>query len=140
MTETLPKPQPALTDINRPFWEGAGRGKLMLQKCATCGHVRFPLGPVCTVCLGEETEWAEMSGKGEILCHLVFHQVYHKAWAGNVPYSVVLVQLDEGPRLFSNVAELDGADTEMDMVGRRVEAVFESLENALGRHCFRLAG
>jgi len=50
-----------------------------------------------------------------------------------------VVQLDEGPRLFSNVVELDGKDTEMVLVGRLVEAVFELLENALGRHLFRLA-
>jgi len=57
-----------------------------------------------------------------------------------VPYSVVLVQLDEGPRLLSNVVDFDGKDTEMDLVGRLVDAVFELHSNALGRNLFRFAG
>lgn len=111
----------------------------MLQKCGNCGHIRFPLGPVCTVCLSEETQWAELSGKGEVLCHLVFHQVYSKAWSEDVPYSVVMVQLDEGPRVFSNITGLDRSDTETDLVGRRVEAVFEPLGSEYGRHLFKLS-
>ena len=52
----------------------------------------------------------------------MFHQVYNKSWAGDAPYNVVLVQLDEGPRMFSNVV---GVPNEKVTVGMRVEAVFE---------------
>ncbi len=130
------KPEPIITDLNRPFWEGARRSRLMLQKCRSCGHIRFPVGPVCTACLSPATEWAEMSGQGEVLAHLVFHQVYDKAWAGDVPYSVVLVQLDEGPRIFSNIAGPAHAETQSDLVGCRVRAVFDPINDQIGRHSF----
>ena len=138
MTDPQPKPLPVLTDLNRPFWEGAAAGRLMLQKCGQCGHIRFPFGPVCTICLSPDTRWAQLSGRGEVLSHLVFHQVYHKAWAGDVPYSVVMVQLDEGPRLFSNILDPTRSDIETDLVGRRVEAVFEPLTETLARPLFRV--
>lgn len=132
------KPVPAITPLNEPFWRAAAEGKLCLQRCLDCGHVRFPLGPACTECLSERTEWAEMSGRGRVLCHLVFHQVYHPAWRADVPYSVIQIQLDEGPRLFSNVDDPTHADIGTDLVGRRVEAVFETVADGIGLHRFRV--
>lgn len=132
------KPLPALTPLNRPFWNGASQGRLMLQKCRACGHVRFPLGPACTQCLSDETEWAALSGRGTVLCHLVFHQVYHAAWRDDVPYSVIQVQLDEGPRIFSNVEDPTHRDIETNLVGRSVEAVFETVAEGIGLHRFRI--
>lgn len=133
------KSLPALSPLNRQFWEGAARDRLMLQKCGACGHVRFPLGPVCTHCLSPETEWAEMSGRGTVLSHLVFHQVYSAAWRNDVPYSVVMVELDEGARLFSNIVTHDGSDIESDLVGSRVEAVFDTLSDEIGLLKFKPA-
>ena len=138
MTDIPPKPVPALSELNRPFWQGAAQGRLMLQRCGACGHLRFPLGPVCTICLSPETDWVEMSGRGKVLSHLVFHQVYHRAWAQDVPYSVVMVELDEGPRLFSNIADPTRSDIETDLVGRRVEAVFEPMTEEIGRVLFKV--
>lgn len=137
MTIPAVKPLPSLSPLNRPFWAGAARGRLTLQKCCSCGHIRFPVGPVCTRCLGSETEWTELSGRGVVLSHLVFHQVYHPAWKDDVPYSVVLVQLDEGPRIFSNILAPELADTETDLVGHKVEAVFETLAEDIGIPKFR---
>ena len=80
------------------------RNWVHLRMCLACGHVRYPIGPVCTVCLSEASEWARLSGRGTVFATLVYHQVYNPAYADDVPYNVSMIQLDEGPRLFSNVA------------------------------------
>lgn len=121
---TYQKQLPTIDDENRPLWEACRNGELRLQKCQDCGHIRYPIQYVCPSCLSERTEWTRLSGKGEVLSRLVFHQVYNKGWAGDVPYNVVLVQLDEGPRMFSNVV---GVPNEEVTVGMRLDAVFEAV-------------
>jgi uncharacterized OB-fold protein len=116
------KPLPELTAENRPFWEACRAGRLLMQRCCTCGHVRYPVSALCPDCLSERTAWVELSGAGEVIARMVFHHVYHKAFASDVPYNVVLVQLDEGPRMFSNVV---GVPNESVQVGMRVRATFD---------------
>ncbi len=65
-----------------------------------------------------------MSGAGEILSYVVFHRAYQPGWEERVPYGVLLVQLDEGPRMFS---DFTGELSEL-RVGRRVQVSFEDLD------------
>jgi len=116
------KPLPTVTDENREFWDGAKRGKLRMQKCGDCGHIRFPIGHVCPKCLSYKFEWTDLSGRGEVFSYVVFYQVYNKAFEKDVPYNVALVQLEEGPRMYSNVV---GVDNDAVKVGDKLEATFE---------------
>ena len=93
------KPLPAITDENREFWSGAKHGKLRMQKCGGCGHVRYPISHVCPQCLSCDFAWADLSGRGEVFSYVVFYQVYNKAFEKDIPYNVALVQLEEGPRM-----------------------------------------
>lgn len=113
--------RPVRTEINDGFWAAAQKGRLVVQRCAECGELRYPPTGRCPRCLSAEWGWHEVSGRGELLSYVVVHQKYHAAWADRVPYNVVLVQLDEGPRMFSNVEPLFHLDLE---VGMRVRAVF----------------
>ena len=123
----ITKPAPEVNDLTRPFWQAAGRGQLRMQKCAACGHIRFPIGPVCTNCLDERAEWVQLSGQGRVLSHLVFHRGYSAAWKPHVPYSVIMVQLDEGPRMFSDLVDPDRKYIETDVVGHCVQVWFDGL-------------
>ncbi len=116
------KPLPEISDENRPFWDGARSGELRMQQCARCGHIRYPIGRICPDCLEEGHDWVPLSGRGEVYSSIVFHQVYDKAFADDVPYSVALVQLDEGPRMFSNVVGVPPSEVR---VGDRVRVVFD---------------
>jgi uncharacterized OB-fold protein len=106
---------PTITDLNRPFWDGCARGELRLQACNRCGHIRYPIAPVCPRCLAEEYDWRTLSGRGEILSWVYYHQRYNKAWGERLPYNVILVQLEEGPRMFSNALPLGRDDLEVGM-------------------------
>jgi uncharacterized OB-fold protein len=128
--------QPVVTDNNRGFWEGCAAGELRVQRCLACDHLRYPLAPWCPVCLDERSEWRTLSGRGLVLSKLVFHQSYHPAWKDRLPYNVVLVQLEEGPRMISNVAPLSSEDF---AVGDAVEVVFEH-EGEFAIPRFRITG
>jgi uncharacterized OB-fold protein len=118
------KPLPTLDAGNRPFWNAAREGKLVLQACGDCGHVRYPINHVCPVCLSEAFDWKPMSGKGTVYSSIVFHQVYHPEFAANVPYNVSLVQLDEGPRMISNVVGVPPSEVR---VGDPVQVSFDQV-------------
>lgn len=121
----MSKPLPEVTDKTLPFWQAGLEGVLRMQRCGACSHIRFPLGPVCTQCLSETTEWVPVSRRGAVLAHLVFHRGYGSGWNDQVPYSVLYVQLPEGPRMFLDLIDAERFYIEQDLVGRTAEIVFE---------------
>lgn len=131
------KPLPTLTDENRPFWDACRAQRLDMQQCDDCGHVRFPINHVCPRCLSDRYHWQTLSGRGTVFSYIVFHQVYNKAFAEDVPYNVALVQLDEGPRMYSNVV---GVPNDAVKVGDRLEVVFDPVTPDITLPKFRLAG
>jgi hypothetical protein len=132
------RPVPEPTALTRPFWEAAARGTLAVQRCVACGHLRFPPGPVCTACLDERTEWHALSGDATVLSHLVFHQGYGAPWNATLPYSVVMVQLDEGPRMFSDIDDPGKRWTDADLVGCRVRVWFDRVADGIAVPRFRV--
>lgn len=130
-----PAPHPAPDALTEPFWEGARNGELRLQRCASCAHLRFPPAPVCPRCLDERAEWVATSGEGEILTYVVFHRAYQPEWEERVPYGVLLVQLDDGPRIFSDYS----GNLEDLAVGRRVRVRFVATEGGWALPVFEVA-
>jgi hypothetical protein len=131
------KPRPIVNDENRPFWTAAARGELCMQRCLACGHIRFPVQPLCPRCIGRDFEWTALSGRAEILAKVVYHRAFHPAYASDVPYNLVLVQLAEGPRMYSNVVGPGAAEAD---VGDQVETVFEPVADGLLVPRFRKIG
>jgi len=120
------KPIPAITPQLAPFLEGAKRQELIIQKCGECGTYRFPPRDLCSACLSNKSAWAKVSGKGIVFSFTIMHQVYHPGFAAEVPYAVVLVQLDEGPRITSNLV---GVSPRNIRIGMPVTAVFEEVSD-----------
>ena len=116
------EPVPAISDLTRPFWAGGLDGELRLQRCADCGHIRYPIAPGCPRCLSTGADWAVMSGRGSVQSYIVFERAYHDSWKDQVPYVVALIELDEGPVFVSNVI---GVPPSQVSVGQRVAVVFE---------------
>lgn len=128
----MPKPVPVPNALTTPFWEAGAKGELKMQRCTHCGHVRFPIGPACTNCLSPDSEWVPVAKRGTVLSHLVFHRAYGAAWKDEVPYSVVMVQLPEGPRMFLDVLDPGKEHIDTDLVGRDVDIVFETAAENVG--------
>lgn len=117
---------PPVTEASRPFWEGAEAGYLCLQVCDDCGKARFPDSPVCPHCLSSATTWKPVSGRGRVWSWIRMHQNYLTAFSDQLPYVVLFVELDEGPRLMSS---FQGSHETL-TVGMPVEVVFERLAEA----------
>jgi uncharacterized OB-fold protein len=122
------KPLPVISDYNRPFWEGARRHELRLQRCNSCRKFWAPNGPVCPHCFSEDYSWDKVQGRGKIAAWVVFHKVYHPAFATDVPYNVAFVELDEGPRIIANVI---GVRNDELRIGMPVEVVFEDVTDEI---------
>ncbi len=118
------KPLPTITDENRGFWDGAKRGRICMQKCKDCGHIRYPISHVCPQCLSYNFAWTDLSGRGVVHSYIVFHQLYNPAFKDDIPYNVAMVQLEEGPRMYSNIV---GVDNDAVKVGDKVVAVFDAV-------------
>ena len=128
-------PIPDPSELSAPFRAAGLDGTLRLQRCASCGHIRFPLDPICPRCLSDDFEWAAMSGRGRAQTFIRFQRAYDASWEDRVPYVVALIELDEGPVMISNVVG-DGA-LEV-AVGDRVEVVFELRTDTAALPQFRL--
>jgi uncharacterized OB-fold protein len=122
MAEPNRKPLPHPSPESLPFWEGARAKKLMLPRCNACGRFWFPPSQRCRHCLSSDFAWRESAGKGRIYSFVVYHRVYHPGFEKDVPYVVAIVELDEGPRLLSNIVGTSWEDVRCDM---RVRVVFE---------------
>jgi uncharacterized protein len=131
---TPPKPIPEITPDLAPFFAAARELKLVVQRCVRCGERRFPARERCSRCLARESEWVQSSGVGAIHSYNVMHQVYHPGFAAEVPYPVVLVELEDGGRVLSNLVD---CPREKLRIGLPVEVVFEKLSDEVTLPKFR---
>ena len=117
-------PLPRATPESQPFWDGAAAHRLMLPRCSACGRFWFPPSQRCRHCLSPDFAWREVAGTGRIYSFVVYHRVYHPAFESKVPYVVAIVELDEGPRLLTNIVGIDPAEVRCDS---RVRVVFDDV-------------
>ncbi|WP_089101963.1 Zn-ribbon domain-containing OB-fold protein [Streptomyces hyaluromycini] len=123
--------RPATDTDGAPFWEYAARGELRVQTCADCHEPRFPPRPCCPHCQSFASEWRPTSGRGRIWSYVVPHPPLLPEYAAQAPYNVVVVELDDAPRvrLVGNVvseagAPLNSLPLDRIRIGARVQAVF----------------
>jgi uncharacterized OB-fold protein len=101
MSKPKPVPRPAPESV--PYWEAAKHHKLEVPHCNACGHYWFPPSASCPHCLSTDFAFTPVSGRGKVFSFVTFHRVYHPAFEQEVPYVVALVELEEGPRLLTNI-------------------------------------
>ncbi len=135
MTTQYEKPLPEITDENRPFWEGCRGGELRLQKCSSCGRIRH-LSPACPRCLKADHQWIVASGRGTVYSWIVVHQLYNRAFGEDLPYNVTIVELEEGPRMVTNLVDVQN---EAIRAGTPVEVVFEKVTDEITLPKFKRA-
>ena len=126
------RPRPAQTRDNAFFWEGAAKGVLLIQRCASCSRLRHPPGPMCPHCHSLEWNTLEASGRGRIYSFVVAHHPAIPPF--EYPNLIVLVELDEGTRLVSNLLGIDPAEVE---IGMPVQVEFTKVDDALVLPLFR---
>ncbi len=134
MVAPPPKPLPRTDGPEAPFWEGLREREVRVQRCLSCGRLRFPASRYCPYCHGNESDWAAVDPQGEVESFCVFHKAYFPGFVGEMPYAVVQVRLDCGIRFFSNMV---GVANEGLRTGMRVGAVFEDVDRKVTLLKFR---
>jgi uncharacterized OB-fold protein len=116
------KPQPRVTQLNRPFWDGCNNGRLVIQKCRACTRAVFYPRVCCPFCKAGDLDWVEASGRGKVISHTTVHRTHHDSFNTEAPYVFAAVALEEGPWLYAQVLEAPTDSTSL--VGRSVTATF----------------
>jgi uncharacterized OB-fold protein len=118
------KPIPNINSDSKEFWVGCKKHELRFQKCKACGHVRWPASIICPVCYSKETEWMVAGGKGRIYTFVIYHVAYHPGFQNDLPYVVADVELEEGPRLLTNIVGCRPDEVRCEML---VEVIWEDI-------------
>jgi len=119
--------EPPVTPTTQDFWEATRDKRLLLQWCTACQRAIFFPREVCPGCLGSSLEWRPASGRGRVYSYTVEHRPQNPNLTA--PYTVALIDLDEGVRLMSNLINCPPEDAE---VGMPVTIAWEELSD--GRH------
>lgn len=114
--------RPEIPDLDAPFWEGVRNGRLLLQSCNDCAARRFTPSLLCPRCHSRATTWVESSGRGTVYSFTVVRRAPTPAYEPRVPYAVAQVELEEGVRITSTLADPEGVH-----VGMAVRVVFEEV-------------
>jgi uncharacterized OB-fold protein len=116
------RPVPVPDEASAPFFAGAARGELMLQRCGACGAFMWPVKPRCVECFSGDVEWTAATGRAELYSFVVVHQRYP---GFEEPYVVATVETPEGVRFNTSIV----ADSSELEIGMPLEVVFESLSD-----------
>lgn len=119
-------PIPEISDVNRPYWDGLAAGELRYQHCRQCGNKWLPAREHCPECLSAESEWRASSGRATVVSWIVYRHAYAPHLVDRLPYDVTIVQLEEGPRMLTNIVNGD-AGRKLS-VGAQVELAIETEE------------
>ena len=127
---------PEATPETQHFWDGTRAGELRMQRCDACSHVYFPPRPFCPKCASREVSVFRASGKA-ILYSYVIH---HRPVPGfTPPYSIAVVELQEGPRMMTNVVNI-AQTPEALVLDMPLEVVFEKLSDEITLPLFQPVG
>jgi uncharacterized protein len=124
--ESRAKPVPAPGELDRPYWDGARQGRLMVQRCTGCGRYSHPPTMICPRCGGENQTWEQASGRGTIHSFTVARQSTTRGFQSDLPYVVVLVALEEDPDVLLLTNLLGNIDLNALDIGDPVTVVFEA--------------
>ena len=120
---SVPVPAPERDALNTPYWDSLAQGALSFQRCSACGHAWLPPRSECPQCLAANWRWETAAGGAKLVSWVVYHMAYHAAFVNRLPYTVAVVELDESPRLISNVVGV--ADAETLKIDQRLKLVIE---------------
>lgn len=134
MSETAPRsiPLPRPTALSRPHWEGCLAGRLLVQRCRDCGQLVWIPQPICTACLSHALDWVESRGRGRVYSLTTVHRPPRPEF--EVPYTVAIVELDEGFHFLTNLVE---CAPEERRIGQRVEVTFRRMSDEIALPMFR---
>jgi hypothetical protein len=107
--------------ISQPFWDGTAQGQFRVPECQACGHRFFGPEPACVRCQSRKLGWASLDGSGVVYSFTEVHVPPEPGY--EVPYVLAVIELDDGPAVFSHLV---GAAAANPRVGMRVTLAFRT--------------
>ena len=130
------KPLPTPSPETRPYWDGCKNHELWLPFCPSCQSFFFYPRDFCPRCFSWDVEWRRVSGRGKVYTFAIHYRPWHPGWAAEIPYVTALVELEEGPRLYTNLIDVD-PDPRKIRCDMPVEVVFEDINEEITLPKFR---
>jgi uncharacterized protein len=124
----IERPMPTPDAATQPYWNAAHEGRLVMPRCFDCGRRHFYPRTLCPHCGSANMEWADCGGRGIVYSFTVVHRAPSPAFAAAVPYVVAVVELEEGPRLMTNIV---GCTADAVHIGMKVRAAFRRLSDSV---------
>jgi uncharacterized OB-fold protein len=131
-----PLPQPEANGDSRPYWAAAHEHRLVVRRCRACGARHFMPRVQCPSCWSDELEWMDCSGFGTVYSMSIVHRAPTANFAAVTPYVIALIDLEEGPRMFSNIVGEGALEVS---IGERVKVTFETRGDAVLPQFMRMA-
>lgn len=131
-----PKPLPEASGLAGEFYAFCRCGELRFQRCRRCGTWRHVPREMCPKCRSTEWAWERSSGRGRVFTWVVVARAMHPAFADETPYAPVIVELEEGVRLLTRVADIPPEELKPDMP---VEVTFQVVDERIALPYFRPA-
>ncbi len=128
------RPLPEITDLTEPFWTAAKARRLEIQRCDDCGTYRFPPEYGCAACGSMNVTWTEVSGRAELYTWTEAHPPLLPYFMERAPWPLAVVQLEEGPRMATNLVDDASEDYE---IGMTLRADFEDISDDVTLVVFR---
>jgi uncharacterized OB-fold protein len=138
MTQQYNKPVPVPQGESDEYWNKAKEHELWLRNCNDCGNPYFYPRDISPCCFSKDTSWIKASGKGTLYTYAIAHRPPHPGFAQDAPYVVAVVELDEGPRMPTNIV-IDDPTPEKLQIGMSLEAVFEDITDTIALPKFKPA-
>ena len=117
MSEPRKIPAPLVNAENRPYFDAAAQGRLLVKRCAACGRLHFYPRAICPHRFSDRTEWQEAAGTGTIYSYSVMRH--------GAAYAIAYVALDEGVTMLTNLVD---CDLDALRIGQKVRVVFKPAE------------
>jgi len=133
MDRVLPEPTPE----TQHFWDGCKAGELRLQRCTDCKDAYFPPRPFCPKCGSRSVEEFKATGRGFLYSYVINHRP--RPDLGTEPHSIAVVQLDEGPRMMTNIVGCPQTPEALKL-DMPVEVTFESFSDEISLPFFQPVG
>lgn len=130
------RPLPEITPVTAPFWSALRERTLMIQRCEECEALRFPPEVGCYECGSTKVTWVEVSGRATLWSWTVGYPPLLPFFAERAPWPVGAVQLDEGPRMVTNIVDVP---VEEYAFGMRLVADYEDVAEDVTLVVFRRA-
>jgi uncharacterized protein len=138
-----------MTDLARPvptsdnamwaaFYAHCARGELRFQRCEQCAGWRHPPRPMCPRCHSARWEWVAATGRGRVHSWTIVHQAFHPAFAADVPYAILLGEMEEGVRLIARLSKADMPNARL-ALDLPLKVEFEPVSNVIALPTFSIA-